>query len=475
MPSDSELVQFVRREIKRLGYNQTQLAARAGLTQQTLSKLTTGKTIPNPQTCEKLAYALECDPAYLRQLAGHEVPGQEEQTLEASLRRAIVPYLPKEASIEVVEEMVAQCLRDVQDIGFKHNIIFDINFKQARARLDELNFDYRAIDPLNSRVLTAIFQGDQVFYVTGQLNEQGDEINRSAISNVQLNGADWAEQRSKFLLQVWPLAGSFDTGAFLSMLQSQDPYTTHCWIPQYGDSELAWQFRAVFPAGGDVAFQDNLVREAQLEQLSKGITPGLKRGIEEKERVHAKRLKAKEQYVLSEEALRRPEAILINPDALSYLILLAQVSETGTYWILQGKLFDLAECRWPMALSDPIPSRNDALQGTFSNLAYLGGHCLDISKMELEHSRAGRHHRITKHIILCWRQGDYQFLGVASPDLGIWRVLQVNRTEDKFFGIDVAENKIIPGSLEDRRVGVELSLLERRKDLEDRSIRYVTM
>jgi hypothetical protein len=71
--------------------------------------------------------------------------------------------------------------------------------------------------------------------------------------------------------------------------------------------------------------------------------------------------------------------------------------------------------------------------------------------------------------------GDEQFLGVASLDLGIWRVFQVSRTTDELLGVEIVKQDSVSGSREERRAGVEAALDRQRKDLEDGSIRYTTM
>lgn len=51
----------LKKRRKSLGLNQTQLAERAGVSQNTISGYETGERFPNRNILEKLAKALECE------------------------------------------------------------------------------------------------------------------------------------------------------------------------------------------------------------------------------------------------------------------------------------------------------------------------------------------------------------------------------------------------------------------------------
>lgn len=60
MPRYKPMVELKKRR-KSLGLNQTQLAERAGVSQNTISGYETGERFPNRNILEKLAKALECE------------------------------------------------------------------------------------------------------------------------------------------------------------------------------------------------------------------------------------------------------------------------------------------------------------------------------------------------------------------------------------------------------------------------------
>ena len=473
--SDSDLITFVRREMNRLGYNQAQLAAHAGISKQTVSFMLTGKRTPDPLTCQKLAYALECEPELLLRLAGHDIPkepdSEKDWTSKALLRRAIVSIASVEIPTEAIEKMVAACDEVIQDISSKYDAALLEELAAARKRLDKLDFDYRAIDPLTSSVLTAVFIRDvRVSYVTGKLNREGDEIYRSEISHVPVDDVEWVKQRSKYQLQVWPQA-MYASGAGLTA-REDNPFAIHFWIPEYGRQEMAWQFRAVLPDGSDEAVQDRLVRklrEQRVRRIAKQFPETMR--IEK----YAEEIAAKERAILSGQALKQPREVFINPDTLSYLVLLAEVGG-AIYWLLEGKLADMTKQKWTANVlgGHTPPHRHAGTHGFWPGLVSPGGYCLNVwTHFPVpQHSSLGRQYKVSQHFVLRWEKHGDQCFGIASLDMGTWRVLGVNRSEDDFMGVEVDDEVVKAGSHEDRRAALEEVLKEKMRTLKKQGLHY---
>ena len=195
----------------------------------------------------------------------------------------------------------------------------------------------------------------------------------------------------------------------------------------------------------------------------------------DKEQAHEEKIEAIEQDISSGLAIRRPKAVVINPDTLSYMILLAQIEEIGSYWMLEGKLSEMTRRDWPVRASEPVQHRNSLLLGgSWEQLVRGGEYCIDISGSVPRHSNML--HSVTPHILLYWKEQGEQYLGIASLDLGTWKVWRLKRKGDEFLGLEtVGEPEIVSGKLDDRCDGV-LDLLDRKKaELDQRAIRYTTM
>jgi transcriptional regulator with XRE-family HTH domain len=75
VPLLSEAIRLRREE---LGLDQSELAERLGVGQQTVSRWETGHGLPRRERLPQLADALEIDPSHLLRLAGYLPQGEEE-------------------------------------------------------------------------------------------------------------------------------------------------------------------------------------------------------------------------------------------------------------------------------------------------------------------------------------------------------------------------------------------------------------
>ena len=127
-----------------------------------------------------------------------------------------------------------------------------------------------------------------------------------------------------------------------------------------------------------------------------------------------------------------------------------------------------------MNTSERVQERVDSLHSPWHNIVYLGRYWLDISGTIPIRSR-GRRHRLTDHIVLYWEEQGKQHLGVASLDLGVWRTWQIHRRGKEFLGMEIVEERVEPGNLEERRAAVQVRVEEKRRDLEERGLDYGTL
>jgi transcriptional regulator with XRE-family HTH domain len=84
VPLLSEAIRLRREE---LGLDQSELAYRLGVGQQTVSRWETGAGLPRRDRLPQLASALELDPSHLLRLAGF-LPAGEEESASAVFRQA---------------------------------------------------------------------------------------------------------------------------------------------------------------------------------------------------------------------------------------------------------------------------------------------------------------------------------------------------------------------------------------------------
>jgi transcriptional regulator with XRE-family HTH domain len=84
VPLLSEAIRLRREE---LGLDQSELAGRLGVGQQTVSRWETGSGLPRRERLPQLAEALEFDPSHLLRLAGY-LPRGEEESASAAFHQA---------------------------------------------------------------------------------------------------------------------------------------------------------------------------------------------------------------------------------------------------------------------------------------------------------------------------------------------------------------------------------------------------
>lgn len=74
MSTDENLQSWLRRQLKRREWLQSELARRTGLSDSSISQYLSGNRIPDPITCDKIADALGADRDLVLALAGHRPP-----------------------------------------------------------------------------------------------------------------------------------------------------------------------------------------------------------------------------------------------------------------------------------------------------------------------------------------------------------------------------------------------------------------
>jgi transcriptional regulator with XRE-family HTH domain len=449
------LADLLTREMHARNWSQREMAKACQLSNTTISKIVRGQSVPDPNTCFKLAQGLELPVPHVLRMAGHEIAEVQASapSLEALLH-AQFDHLPDRA----IQEMLGA----IRAIESAYMTPSSADLQAARRKLENLELIRRWLDPVKRQVLTVVQGGNFLFYQTAHLDENGREVNHSELLPIeeeisQLSTFPALKFANSFCVQLYPLC------EFQSHRCYSHPLHAILFTPIYAGDRGSGVLVS-YPDGRQVTVRDQIT-ERVWQKLYADFTPKdgtlpLIPSMEREEQLAEVRSRWLE---------GNPDELWLNPDARTYVAFFASPSSTSdgdtTYYLLTGPLSEVGTPDWKTLSAERIEMIDAALYGRFeTSIVHLQGFCLKLYP-QLEHITATRH-ILPAHRTLLWAQEESKHALVVHEYLETWLHLQVSEDEDSL-SIGVLED--VPLRTEQGRRRIERQLQE----LEDEQIPFV--
>ena len=145
----ADLAELLLREMDTRNWSQREMAKACHLSNTTISKIVREQSVPDPNTCFKLAQGLGLPAPYVLRLAGHEIAEvqAESPSLEALLH-AQFDHLPERA----IQEMLGA----IRAIGNAYITPTPEDLQLAQEKLENLELIRRWLDPVKRQALTVV-------------------------------------------------------------------------------------------------------------------------------------------------------------------------------------------------------------------------------------------------------------------------------------------------------------------------------
>lgn len=512
-PDKQTIADLLLREMEAHNWSQREMAKACALSNTTISKIARQQSLPDPNTCFKLAQGLGLPVQYVLELAGHEIADARPAppSLEALLH-AQFAHLPEQA----IQEMIGA----TRAIASAYTMPSAHDLEQARHNLEALTFVRRWLDPVRRKALTVVQGGRFLFYQTADLDADGLERGHSAL--FPLHGdpgapsADKLKEASEvattagavgpislstfpahhlardalhdsFCVQLYPFA-EFDAHRCQSHPQHAILFT-----PIYA-GDRGSGVRVIYPDGRQVDVRDQ-VMERVWERIyaARGVPlPGT-------EPEHAAwdtqlaGLRTRWQHGDTDE-------LWLNPDARTYAAFfametIAALGESGAgphrapgrrppstlgegvtgeasiadtaYGLLTGPLAEASRPDWRAQSAARMEAVDTTLYGRFeTSVVHLQGFCLRLAP-RVEHMIPTRH-IVPAHRTLIWREQQAHHVLVMHEYLETWLHLRVTVEQEKAGSsgqtrLEVVEDMPLRAEAGRRRIEGQIQELVNRK------------
>jgi transcriptional regulator with XRE-family HTH domain len=406
------IAELLLREMDTRNWSQREMAKACQLSNTTISKIVRGQSMPDPNTCFKLAQGLALSAPYVLRLAGHEIADvqAEPPSLEALLH-AQFDRLPERA----IQEMIG-AIRAVENA---YTTPTSEDQKLAQTKLDNLELVRRWLDPIKRQTLTVVQGGNFLFYQTADLDEHGRERNHGELLPIEedvsrLSTFPSLKFANSFCVQLYPLC------EFEAHRCRSHPLHSVLFTPIYA-GDRGTGVLIVYPDGRQVAVQDQ-VTEQIWQRVYADLTP---------ERGTLSLIPSTQQKRQLEEVRQRwhegnPDELWVNPDARTYAAYFGSSDDDTTYHVLTGPLSEFGAPDWRAQGAERIEIIDGALYGRFeTSIVHLQGFCLKLYPT-VEHITATRH-IVPAHRVLIWTEDEVHHVFVMHAYLETWLHLRVGR------------------------------------------------
>jgi transcriptional regulator with XRE-family HTH domain len=408
------VAELLLREMERRNWSQREMAKACQLSNTTISKIVREQSIPDPNTCFKLAQGLELPAPYVLRLAGHEIA--EVQTAPPSLEallHAQFDHLPERA--------IREMLGAIRTIENAYTTPTPEDLQLAQEKLENLELIRRWLDPIKRQALTVVQGGNFLFYQTADLDEEGHEHNRSDLLPIEedvsrLSTFPSLKFANSFCVQLYPLC------EFEAHRCRSHPLHAAIFTPIYA-GDRGTGVLVVYPDGRQVTVHDQTtarIWHKVYADLSpeRGTLP-LIPSTQQKRQLTQVRARWRD---------GSPNELWINPDARTYAAFFAATEQNSTYHLLTGPLSEMNDANWRSTSAARVEIVDAALYGRFeTSIVHLQGFCLKLFPV-VEHITATRH-IVPAHRVLTWKQEDTEHACVMQNNLETWLHLCVGRDE----------------------------------------------
>jgi transcriptional regulator with XRE-family HTH domain len=446
-----DLAELLLREMEARNWSQRETAKACDLSNTTISKIVRRQSVPDPNTCFKLAQGLDLPISYVLRMAGHEIAEvqAESPSLEALLH-AQFERLPDRA----IQEMMGA----IRAIERAYTTPTSQDMQLAQEKLDNLELIRRWLDPVKRQVLTVVQGGNFLFYQTAELNENGQETHRSELLPIEedvgrLSTFPMLKFTNSFCVQLYPLC------EFEAHRCRSHPLHAVLFTPIYAGDRGTGAMVA-YPDGKQVLVRDQ-VTEQIWQKIYADLTPD--RGtLPLIPSAHQERQLEKVRARWQE---GNPDQLWVNPDARTYAAYFTSTDQDTTYHLLTGPLSEIDNEHWRQESAERIAIIDAALYGRFeTSIVHLQGFCLQLYP-KIEHITATRH-IIPAHHVLLWKENEIEHACVMQDYIETWLHLEVRRDAAGQVSIVVVEDTPLAADAGRRR------LEEQKYALQSRSISF---
>lgn len=413
---DESIAALLLREMEARNWSQRDMAKACQVSNTTISKIVREQSVPDPNTCYRLAQGLELPAPYVLRMAGHEIAQvqAESPSLEAVLH-AQYARLPDRA----IQEMLGA----IRAIESAYTTPLSRDRQLAQERLERLELMRRWLDPIKRRTLTLVQGGQFTFYQLADLDESGREVNRGELFQVEEGVARLSifpmHFVNSFCVQLYPLC-EFEPHRCRS-----HPQHTVLFTPLYA-GDRGTGVTLVYPDGRRAQVHDQLTAQLWQRIYANLDTrpPGQAAAGDD---FDTGRLGA------------NPDELWINPDARTYAAMWT-IPQEPIYALLSGPLSELADGGWRAQRAERVEIVDAALYGRFkTSIVHLQGFCLQLYPT-VEHATAARH-MIPAHRVLIWEQEGQTQVCVLHDALETWLRLEVAQDRDGQVSVTILEDE----------------------------------
>ena len=422
------VAELLLREMETHNWSQREMAKACQLSNTTISKIVRGQSVPDPNTCFKLAQGLSLPAPHILRMAGHEIAqvDNESPSLE-ELLHAQFDSLPERA----IQEMIG-ALRAIEN---NYTTPSAEDQLLAQEKLDQLELIRRWVDPMKRQTLTVVQGGNFLFYQTADLDDQGFESNRSELLPIEedvsrLSTFPMLKFANSFCVQLYPLC-EFDGHRCRS-----HPVHAVLFTPIYAGDRGSGVIVA-YPDGKQYIVRDRITeqvwRKIYADLSADGSPPQLAPNRAQASEIADRWIKG------------NADELWINPDTRTYAAFFDSPDQDTTYYLLTGTLAEMQEPDWRHKSADRIEVVDGALHGRFeTSIVHLQGFCLRVHP-QVEHITATRH-VVPAHRVLMWEsdQREYEIhVCVMHSFLETWLHIAITYDEANQVHVKVLEDMAI--------------------------------
>jgi transcriptional regulator with XRE-family HTH domain len=446
------IAELLLREMDTRNWSQREMAKACQLSNTTISKIVREQSIPDPNTCFKLAQGLGLPVPYVLRLAGHEIAEVQAKSpsLEALLH-AQFDHLPERA----IQEMLGA----IRTIENAYTTPTSEDLLLAEEKLQNLELIRRWLDPIKRQALTVVQGGNFLFYRTADLDEQGQEHNQSELLPIEedvsrLSTFPSLRFANSFCVQLYPLC------EFEAHRCRSHPLHAAIFTPIYA-GDRGTGVLVVYPDGRQVTVHDQITAQIWHKVYAdlapdQGTLP-LIPSTQQKRQLAEVRSRWQD---------GSPDELWINPDARTYAAFFASMEEGSTYHLLTGPISEMGDAGWRENSAKRIEIIDAALYGRFeTSIVHLQGFCIRLYPA-VEHITATRH-IVPAHRVLVWDEHNGEHVCVMQSNLETWLHLHVGRDKQGRISVQVEEDTTLRADVGRQR------LEEQRQTLEENDIPFV--
>ncbi len=410
MKDKTTMAGLILREMQTRNWSQRDLAKACELSNTTISKIVREQSLPDPNTCFKLAQGLGLSVQYTLELAGHQIAGAQTAppTLESFLH-AQFAALPDRA----IQEMIGA----IRNIERTYTTPSAQDLAKAQLKLQNAELVRRWLDPVKYKVLTVVQGGHFLFYQTADLDTEGCESNHSDLLPVQedLSGLSMFPVynfANSFCVQLYPLA-EFEA----HRCQSHQQHAT-LFAPLYA-GDRGTGVLIIYPDGQTV-----IIRDQMMERVWQRIYNDMAADRDLFPFTPSVRQQERLRQVQHQWQERGADELWINPDARTWAAFFQPIQDDTSYYLVTGPLAQVDDPNWRAQSASRIEIVDTTLYGRFeTSVLHLQGFCIRLCP-SLEHLTATRH-IVPAHRTLFWSQGQVEHVVVMNEYLGTWLHLHV--------------------------------------------------